>query len=322
MLPRGEYIPLESAIASLRREFPEALKAIAKAINSFDPRTEFDRETITGSKYGNSIPGFALTYGQLGAYLDIAVSKYASVLIETEVGVIESSHVAVNREWLLNQREYAAHQPEVIREVALRSYASKGATVTPILPQLEDQTPEVARTELRKLKIRIERNLTIGSDDQRDREIERLQGLLDISNADKVAATDEKTALARMVKTLTIENDQLRKARAQTAQPFVSVQPTASKAKKHTPTNVEIFNEEVRATRKAVAERARPLWLHEDFADHRTMDMVRTIRCLAETEPMGRLPETDEVLARWLSEDAAPPFAKRPGRPRKEKSKK
>lgn len=321
MLPPGEYIPLESAIASLRREFPEALKAIAKAINSFDPRTEFDRSTISGSKYGNSIPGFALTYGQLGAYLDIAVSKYASVIIETEVGVIESSYVAVNREWLLSQREHAARQPEVIREIALRSYASKGATVTPILPQLEDQTPEAARAELRKLNIRLERNLTIGPDDQRDREIERLQELLDASNAEKTAVTDEKTALARMVKTLTIENDQLRKARAQT-QPVQSVQPTAPKAKKHTPTNVEILNEEVRATRKAVAERARPLWLHEDFANHRTMDMVRTIRCLAETEPMGRLPETDEVLARWLSEDAAPPFAKRPGRPRKEKSKK
>jgi len=322
MLSHEEYVPLESAIASLRRESAELLKAISKAVNAVDPRTEFGRSIITGLKHRESIPGFAITYGQLGAYLDIAVNKYASVIIETEGGVLESAHVAINREWLLSQREQAARQPEVIQEMALRSYASKGATVTPILPQLQDQTPEIARAELRRINIRVERHLIIGADDRRDVEIERLQELLNASNAEKVAVTDEKTSLDRMIKTLAIENDQLRKARAQTTPPVASAPSNTPKAKKHTPTNVEILNEEARATRKAVAERARPLWLHEDFASHRTMDMVRTIRCLAETEPMGRLPETDEVLARWLSEDAAPPFAKRPGRPRREKSKK
>lgn len=322
MLPPGEYIPLEHAIASLRRESLEALKAIAKAINSVDPHAEFNHETITGSKYGNSIPGFAITYGQLGAYLDTAVNKYASVFIETEAGVIESSHVAVSREWLIKQHAHAVRQPEVIREIAIRSRASKGATVTPLIPLLEDQDSQAALAELRKLKIRLERNLVIRPDNERDREIERLRALLEISNAEKVAATCEKAALAQMVKTLTIENDELRKARAQTSQLVASVQPAFPKSKQRTPTNVEILNEEARATRKAIADRARLLWLHEDFANHRTTDMVHTIRRLAETEPMGRLPETDEVLARWLSADAAPAFAKRPGRPRKEKSKK
>ncbi|RJX58653.1 hypothetical protein C6379_08930, partial [Pseudomonas syringae pv. actinidiae] len=73
MLPPGKYIPLESAIASLKRDHPEVLKAIAKAISSVDPRAEFNREIITGSKYGDSIPGFAITYGQLGAYLNTGV---------------------------------------------------------------------------------------------------------------------------------------------------------------------------------------------------------------------------------------------------------
>lgn len=322
MLSPEEYIPLEHAIASLRRESAVALKAIAKAVNSVDPRTEFERSTITGSKYGESIPGFSITYGQLGAYLDIAVNKYASVIIETEIGVIESAHVAINREWLLSQREQVACQPEVIREIALRSYASKGATVTPILRQLEDQNPEAARAELHKLNIRLERSLTIGPDDKRDEEIERLRELLEVSNAEKMSATDENAALARMVKTLTIENDQLRKARAEKMPSIVASQTEAPKPIKRPITNVEILNEEARATRKAVAEHARSLWGHEDFAKHRTMDMVQTIRRLAETEPMGKLPKSDVVLARWLSEDAAPPFAKRPGRPSKEKSKK
>lgn len=316
MLSPEEYVPLEGAIASLRRESAEVLKAIAKAINSVDPRKEFSDRSIIGSEYGKkTIPGFAITYGQLGAYLDIAVSKYASVLIETEVGTLESQHVRVSREWLLSQREQAARQPEVIREIALRSYASKGATVTHISPQLEDQTPEAARAELRRLKIRLERNLIIGPDDQRDGEIERLQGLLGASSAGEAA-------LARMVKTLTIENDQLRKTRADSVPPISSSKPFAPKVKKRSITNVEILNEETRVTRKIVAERAISLWGHQDYASHRTMDMVCTIRNLAETEPMGKLPETNEVLARWLSEDAAPPFAKRAGRPSKKKPKK
>lgn len=319
MLSPEEYVPLESAIASLRRESPEALKAIAKAVNSFDPRTGFNRSTITGSKYGESIPGFAITYGQLGAYLDIAVSKYASVIIETEVGVVESAYVAINREWLLSQREQAARQPEVIREIALRAYASKGATVTPILPQLEDQTPEAARAELRKLNIRLERSLTIGPDDQRDKEIERLQGLLEASNSEKMAEADEKTALARMVKTLALENDQLRKARTDKVSPAAQPQPAIHQTASRRPTNVEIRNDASRATREVVADLARSMWAHEDFTEYRTMEMALMIRRLTEAEHGDKLPKTDVVLARWLSADAAPPSAKRRGRTPKDK---
>lgn len=319
MLSPEEYVPLESAIASLRRESAEVLKAIAKTVNSFDPRTEFSRSTITGSKYGESIPGFAITYGQLGAYLDIAVSKYASVIIETEVGVVESAHVAINREWLLSQREQAAGQPEVIREIALRSYASKGATVTPILRQLEDQTPEAARAELRKLNIRLERSLTIGPDDQRDEEIERLQVLLEVSNAEKMAVADENTALGRMVKTLTIENDQLRKTRADKVSPVVHPQSVVQQAPSRRPTNVEIRNDASRATREVVADLARSMWAHEDFTKYRTMEMALMIRRLTEAEHGDKLPKTDVVLARWLSADAAPPSAKRRGRTSKDK---
>lgn len=322
MIPKGEYVSLEGAIAALRRESPEVLKGIAKTINAVDPHAEFNRETITSSKQGNSIPGFAITYGQLGAYLNLAVSKYASVLIETEIGVVESAYVAVNREWLARQREHAARQPEVAREIAIRSRVSRGATVSPIQPRLEDQDPEAARAELRKLNVRIERHLVLRHDDRRDAEIERLLGLLEASNAEKAAEAAEKTALAKMVKVLTMENDQLRKERARATQPIELPKPDTLKAKRRTITNVEIFNEDARATRNAVAERARQLWNHGDFANHRTMDMVHTIRRLAETEPMGRLPKDDKVLARWLSEDAAPAFAKRPGRPRKENTKK
>lgn len=322
MIPKGEYVSLEGAIASLRRESPEVLKGIAKNINSADPHAEFNRETITSSKYGSSIPGFAITYGQLGAYLNLAVSKYASVLIETEIGAVESAYVAVNLEWLARQHESAARQPEVAREIAMRSCVSKGTTVSPIQPWLEDQDPEAALAELRKLNIRIERHLVMRHDDGRDAEIERLLGLLEASNAERVAEAVEKNALAKMVKVLTIENDQLRKERAHPTPPPASSQPQKPERKPKKPTNVEIFNEESRASRAAIADLARTLWEHEDYSNHRTMDMVHVIRRMAESEPAWKIPETDEVLARWLSEDAAPAFAKRPGRPRKEKPKK
>ena len=322
MIALEEYVPLESAIASLRRESVEVLKAIAKAVNSVDARTEFSRDTIAGSKYGESIPGFAITYGQLGAYLEVAVNKYASVIIETEVGVVESAHVVINRDWLLRQRERAAAQPEVIREIALRSYASKGAHSTPIFGHLEDQTPETARIELRKLKIRLERSLTIGPDDQRDEDILRLQALLRDANADKKAMSDENIALSRMVRTITIENDQLRKTRADNAPSTLSPLPAVMHATSRKPTNVELRNDALRATRKIVADLAISMWKHEDCADYRTMEMAQMIRRLTEAEHGEKLPKTDVVLARWLSEDAAPPSAKRRGRPKMDKSKK
>ncbi|GKS06577.1 hypothetical protein PSTH1771_16195 [Pseudomonas syringae pv. theae] len=318
MLPPGKYIPLESAIASLKRDHPEVLKAIAKAISSVDPRAEFNREIITGSKYGDSIPGFAITYGQLGAYLNTAVTRLVSVLIETEVGVIESSHVAVNREWLLNQREHAAHQPEVVREIELRSYASHGATVTPIIQPLEDQDPKAARAELRKLNVRIERSLVIRPDDERDAEMERLRIHLEASSAREKALAAKNDASDKAIKILTRENDQLRKERSSTQLPPASIATRKPDVKPRKLSNVEMRNEKARACQAQVKERAMSLWRHDDYAKHRTMDMVNVIRRLADSEPEWDLPKNDAALARWIS-SSAPEFAKRPGRPCKEK---
>ena len=312
MLTPDESVSLEGAIASLRRDSPEVLRALARVVNAADPCAEFGNDTIIGSEYGKKpIPGFALTYGQMGAYLNLAVDKYASVLIETEVGVVESQHVRVSKDWLRRLSQNAAKLPEVMRERVVRAQGSSGANVTPILPELENQTPEKALEDLRRFKIRLDRNHLIKPDDPKIDESDRLRTLLATADA-------EKATLAMMVKTLTIENDQLRKVRAQIV-PLAEPIPTKQKARKTT--NVEIFNEESRATRLAVNEHARELWRHEDFANHRTMEMVQVIRRMAVSEPAWKLPETDEVLARWLSGDAAPAFAKRPGRPPKQKSK-
>lgn len=318
MLAPGEYIPLESAIASLKRDHPEVLKAIAKAINSVDPHVEFNRETITGLKYGDSIPGFTLTYGQLGAYLNTAVTRLVSVLIETEVGVVESSHVLVNREWLLNQRERAARLPEVVREIMLRSYGSNGATVTPITQPLEDQDPKAARAELRKLNIRIERSLVIRPDDARDAEIERLRILLEESATRVKALSGRNESAEKAIKILTRENDQLRRERSRAELPAVSTQIEKPNAKAKRLSNVEIRNEKARTCQAQVKARAVSLWQHDDYAKHRTMDMVNVIRRLAESEPDWDLPKNDSVLARWIS-SSAPEFARRPGRPAKGK---
>ena len=318
MLQPGEYISLERAIVSLKRDHPEVLKAIAKAINSVDPHAEFNRETITGSKYGDSIPGFAITYGQLGSYLNTAVTRLVSVLIETEVGVIESSHVAVNREWLLKQREHAARQPEVVREIELRSYASHGATVTPIIQPLVDQDPKAARAELRKLNIRIERSLVIRPDDERDAEIERLRIQLEASTAREKSIAATVDASEKAIKMLTRENDQLRKERSSTQLPPASIATRKPDTKPRKLSNVEMRNEKARACQAHVKERATSLWRHADYAKHRTTDMVNVIRRLADSEPDWNLPKNDAALARWIS-SSAPEFAKRPGRPRKEK---
>jgi hypothetical protein len=317
MLSPEEYMSLESAIASLRRESPVVLKAIAKMVNSFDPRAEFSRNTIDASAYGKTVQGFAITYGQLGAYLDIAVTKYASVLIETEVGVLESQHVKINREWLLAQREQVAGLPEVAKAIALRSCASNGATVTPILPQLEDQTPDSSRTELRKLNIRIERNLIIPADDDRGHEIERLQRLLDTTKAEKTAAIEDGAALTRMVKTLSLENDQLRKARVEKNNYADVHLPSAPQAITRPLSNVELLNVAKQKTRDAICSYARELWAHSDFAGCRTGKMAQIVRRAVDPELAKYLPATDTVLARWLTSDAAPPSAKRKGRPSK-----
>ncbi|MGK9416046.1 hypothetical protein ACSSUR_07800 [Pseudomonas cedrina] len=320
MLRPGEYIPLERAIVSLKRDHPEVLKAIAKAINSVDPHAEFNRETIIGSRYGGRIPGFAITYGQLGAYLNTAVTRLVSVLIETEVGVIESSHVSVNREWLLNQREHAARQPEVVREIELRSYASHGTTVTPIIQPLEDQDPKAARAELRKLNIRIERSFVIRPDDERDAEIERLRIELEASTAREKAVAAKNYAFDKAIKILTRENDQLRKERSSTQLSPASIATRKPDTKLGKLSNVEMRNQKARACQAHVKERAVSLWQHHDYAKHRTMDMVNVIRRLADSEPDWGLPKNDATLARWIS-SSAPEFARRPGRPRKENKK-
>lgn len=318
MISKGEYVSLEGAIASLRRESPEVLKGIAKTINSADPNAEFNRETITASKHGDSIPGFAITYGQLGAYLNLAVSRYASVLIETEIGVVESDYVVVNRDWLARQRAHAVRQPEVAKEIAMRYRVSKGATVSPIQRQLEDQDPKAARAELRKLNIRIERSLVIRPDDERDAEIERLRIQLDASTVREKYLAATVGASDKAIKILTRENDQLRKERSSTQLPPASIETRKPDTKPRKLSNVEMRNEKTRACQAQVKERAISLWLHDDYAKHRTTDMVNVIRRLADSEPDWNLPKNDAVLARWIS-SSAPEFARRPGRPRNEK---
>lgn len=318
MIPPGEYLSLEGAIASLRRDAPEALRAIAKTINSADPWAEFNPETITASKFWKSIPGFAITYGQLGAYLNTAVNKYASVLIDTEIGAIESSRVLVNRDWLTRLYERAERQPEAIREIAIRSRASKGATVTPLIPLLEDQDPKAARAELRKLNIRIERSLVIRPDDERDAEIERLRIQLEASTSREKSLAATVDASDKAIKILTRENDQLRKDRSSKQLPPAPIATRKPDTKPRKLSNVEMRNEKARACQAQVKERATSLWRHDDYAKHRTTDMVNVIRRLADSEPDWNLPKNDAALARWIS-SSAPEFAKRPGRPRKEK---
>jgi hypothetical protein len=317
MLSPEKYISLESAIASLRREAPEVLKAIAMAVNSVSPSTRFARSTIEGSEYGKAVQGFAITYGQLGAYLNLAVNKYASVLIETEVGVLQSQHVKVNREWLLAQREQAAQLPEVARAAVLRTSGAHGATVSPIFSPLIDQTPDTAHSELRKLNIRIEKHLTLPADDLRDREIQQLQMLVYTTHTEKMAAIEESAALARTVKTLTLENDQLRKARIEkpASTNFLLLQEpnTANRPL----SNVEIRNAAIQKARETVCEKARGLWAHSDLAECRTGKMAQIVRRSVDQELLKLLPKTDIALGRWLTADAAPPSAKRKGRPSK-----
>jgi hypothetical protein len=317
MLPPEEYMSLESAIASLRRDSPEELKAIAMAINSVDPNIRFTRSTIDGSEYGKTVQGFAITYGQLGAYLNLAVDKYASVLIETEVGVLHSQHVKVNREWLLAQREQVTQLPEVAKTLAFKSFRAHGAaTVTPIFSPLTDQNPDAARAELRKLKIRIEKILALPADDIRDQEIERLQILVHTSYAEKMAAIEAGVALARTVKTLTLENDQLRKARIEKPAPTNPLLYEPNPAKRPL-SNVEIRNAAIQKARETVCEVARGLWAHPDLAECRTGKMAQIVRRSVDQELLKLLPKTDIALGRWLTADAAPPSAKRKGRPSK-----
>lgn len=312
-----DYISLEQAIAYIKRESPDALTEIARAINDQRPDVQFQPSVIISSKHGHSIPGFNFTYGQFGSYLDLAVRKHVSVLVETGAGTVQAEHVFINRSWLLEQYKLATSQPSVIQALKLRSYQAGGATVTPIQPPLQDQTPADSRIELAKLKIRLERHTMLRPDDERDKEIAQLREQLATANAERNKFADEQATLELTIKLLSTENDALRKERAPTTGAQKAPKDTARKQ-----SNVETFNEEQRATRNAVAEYARALWSHPDFSETRTMEMVHLIRRACETVPMGNLPATDARLAIWLSQDAAPPFAKRRGRPSGKKTKK
>jgi hypothetical protein len=253
----------------------------------------------------------------LGAYLDLATTKYASVLIETEVGTLQSQHVKVSKQWLIAQREQAARIPQVAKVAALRSSGSKGSTVTSIWPQLENQTPEISRTELRKLNIRVNRSQVIPADDKRDQEIDRLQRLLDQALAEKTAAVEDGAASTRMVKTLSLENDQLRKLRVQNNAAVDVYHAPLPPPAKRVLSNVEILNIAKQEARKVICNQARELWAHADFAECRTGKMAQIVRRTVPPELAKYLPKTDTVLAKWLTADAAPASAKRKGRPSK-----
>ncbi|WP_271196185.1 hypothetical protein [Pseudomonas turukhanskensis] len=305
-----DYISLESAIAALRRDSPEVLKAMAMAIKSFSASNLVPQSVVEGVEYGRQIPNFAITHGQLGAYLDLAVTKHASVLIETQVGVVQSHHVKVNREWLSIQREQAMRVPDVARAIARRFSGSKGATVTPMFPELEDQDPREALSELRKVKVRLERNREIPADDARDLELDQIRHLLAASDAKGLAVTKENASLVMTVKTLTLENDRLRKVRSES--------PVSSSLMKSKPiSNVEVRNAAIRRARESVADVARALWSYPDFANCRTGEMAPIVRRSVDPNLLVFLPKTDVTLARWLTKDSAPPSAKRKGRPAK-----
>lgn len=222
----------------------------------------------------------------------------------------------VNREWLLAQREQVAQLPEVAKALTFKSSSAHGATVTPIFSPLTDQTPDAARSELRKLKIRVEKILVLPADDIRDQEIERLQILVHTSHAEKMAAIEAGVALARTVKTLTLENDQLRKARIEKPDPtnFILFEPSPAKRPL---SNVEIRNAAIQKARETVCEIARGLWAHSDLAECRTGKMAQIVRRSVDQELLKLLPKTDIALGRWLTADAAPLSAKRKGRPSK-----
>lgn len=189
--------------------------------------------------------------------------------------------------------------------------------MTPIVPLLENQTPESVQIELRKLNIRIERSLALLPDDQRDQEIGQLRTLLENAKAAELTAIEKAAGLAKMIKTLSLENDQLRKVRAEKNSHTVPLQQLPILVIERQQSNVEIRNLEIQKTREAVCSYARGLWAHEDLAKCRTRKMAEIVRKAFDSDLTKYLPKTDVVLARWLSEDAAPVSAKRKGRPSK-----
>lgn len=314
MLSSDAFIPLEFSISALRQRAPKVLSAIAAALKTYRPSDYISSDVVCYRSYGKQSSGFAVTYAQLSAYLDVAIAKHASVLIDTDTGAVRSECVLVNRAWLLAQSEQVALQPGVAEPVALRFSGTAKAGVTPLFPQLDDQTPEAVRDELRRLKIQTERISVLPGMDSRDREIESLQARLISLEEDKARAEEASAALARNLKMLTLENDQLRKIRAEEASvkqvpaPVQSLRPRS---------NVERRNTDKREARSQVAKLANELWGSPDLADCRTGKMAQLVRKSIDPQFSKLLPETDIALARWLSEDVAPPSARRGGRPSK-----
>lgn len=314
MLSSDDFIPLEFSISALRQKAPKVLSAITAALKACRPSDYISSDLICYRSYGKQNPRFALTYAQLSAYLDVAVAKHASVLIETDTGAVRSECVFINRGWLLAQNEHVALQTGVAEPVALRFSGTAKASVTPLYPQLDNQTPEAVRAELRRLKIRTERISVLPGIDSRDREIESLQARLASLEEDKSQADEMNTALARNLKMLTLENDQLRKSRAE----VISVKqvPAPVQSPRH-PSNVERRNTAKREARARVAKLASELWASPDLADCRTGKMAQLVRKSLDPQYSKLLPETDIALAKWLTEDVAPSSAKRGGRPSK-----
>lgn len=309
-----DFIPLDAAIGALRRTAPEVLTAITKAVGDYRPSDWISADLVQGAICNKPILDFYLTYAQLAAYLDLAVSKHASVIIETGAGVIESRYVSVSRSWLLAQSEKLAMLTTAAKAISLRLSGTTKASVTPLYPDLDDQTPETAREELRRLKIQIGKSLILPGLDQRDREIEQLRMQLTSLTEEKGQVDDLAAALAKTLRMLTIENDQLRKGRAMDAALKQHLSTPAS-PKQRKPTNVEKRNDRTRWIRDVVATYAKGMWASPDLADARTGEMVRLVRATIDPTIAALLPKTDITLGRWLTKDAAPASAKRKGRP-------
>lgn len=321
MLSSDDFIPLDLTIDALRRTAQEVLAAIATAIGDYRPADRLSSDLVQGVTYKGPIPGFYLTYAQLAAYLDLAVSKHASVIIETGVGVIESRYVSINRSWLLAQNERLAMLPTAAKAISQRLSGTAKACVRPLYPHLDEQTPEASREELRRLKIQVQKALALPGVDQRDLEIEQLRAQVTALKEEKGQADELAAALARTLRMLTIENDQLRKARANDT-PLNLVKPSPAVPAVREPTNVEKRNDLTRRVRDAVATYARGMWDSPDLANYRTGEMVRLVRATIDPAIAALLPKTDVTLGRWLTKDVAPSSAKRKGRPSSNRSKK
>lgn len=311
-----DFIPLDLTIDALRATAPEVLVAIARSVGDYRPSDRISSDLVQDATSRKAYPGFYLTYAQLGAYLDLAVSKHASVIIETGVGVIESRHVNISRTWLLAQSDRFAMLPSAAKAISQRLSGTQKASVTPLFPALDDQTPEGVRDELRRLKIRIERNLVLTGSDQRDQEIERLQALVTSLADEKCQAEEMAAALAQTMRMLTLENDQLRKARARASDRDVKEDsPSPVSPARCEPTNVEKRNDRSRRVRAAVAPYAKGMWASPDLANCRTGKMAQLVRATIDPTIAALLPKSDVTLSRWLTRDAAPASAKRKGRP-------